>query len=128
MIKSKGRKILGVFIFCFISIGVFGTSENVLRNDLPLLLSKTKSNILSNKGFENLSIQTTELLKHDNGPTWAVIMQGHVSHCLGSLNYLSAGKVQLTQQTFISLTSFPFRKLALGYFMMVLNPSITQSI
>lgn len=58
MKKSLGRKILGVFIFCFVSIVVCGIVPATKRNDIPLVLSKPNchpSNNIASISAENQS-------------------------------------------------------------------------
>lgn len=163
--KLVGRKLLRVLLFCFISISVFGISENALRNDLPLLLSNFDKlsypknfgfDKLSHRpsfdmsGFDKLSYQSSfhtpgfdlsinsrqskfshryiALFEQGNGLTPEVIAHDCISRKSFLLNFAFSGTVQLQSQTFTSLISLPFTWLALGYFILDLNTSITQSV
>jgi hypothetical protein len=77
MKKLSGRKILGVFIFCFVSIVVCGNLPATKRNDLALRLSQLHDNSalsIFTISSENLSFQATSN---------AVIQQ----HCVVNKHY-----------------------------------------
>gem|GEM_PF-2864484 len=66
MKNSLGRKILGVFIFCFVSIVVCGIVPATKRNDIPLVLSKP--NCHSSNNIASISAENQSFLPLD----WAV--------------------------------------------------------
>jgi hypothetical protein len=117
MKKLVGRKILRVFVFCFVSISVSGHSENVLRNDLPLLLS-----CFDHSTIQPFNHPTIQPFDH------STIQQFDHSTILLNSIFPFANHWKSLSQTFFSHTSLPSGGLALGYFILALNPLITRCV
>ena len=150
MIKSSDRKILWVLLFCFVSTVVCGVPANAFRNDLSLLLSKSSDPVLplvphqSGLGqfflapFQSYTyIDNQEWMAAASGlthttfrnvPGFADIVQSVASPKSVCLPGAISGQLLTSTYNYSSLTSLPSTWLALGYFKLVLNLQITQSV
>ncbi|HAH24568.1 MAG TPA: hypothetical protein DCL77_12595, partial [Prolixibacteraceae bacterium] len=71
MIRSIGRKILGVLVVCFVSTVVCGMPANAVRNDLSLLWSKSNRliNPVKELKYNNMDITPSSLFAEMDGLT-----------------------------------------------------------
>lgn len=123
MIRLRGRKILRVFYYCFVSFVFCGVSVNTSRSEIYPLLSNP-----SHHNLHDFDAFISSTLSNKNATAVVDIAQGKGLPSLFSLNYIVSCTTQHPLQTFTSLDSQSYPWLALGYFILDLNPIITQSV
>lgn len=143
MIRSKGRKILAVLLFCFISTVVCGVPANAVRNDLSLLLSKSNEQIYPTgaqfSGFVKFSTSFFQACTCVNIPRFVSSYPQSLIFRKGQMlsdieqNMFSAQSVYYLVRFLIHLLPVIYKlfftgSLASKCFILVLKPLKTQSL